>query len=295
MERELARLASLAHGIVTRQELLRAGITLEEIKQRVARGNLIREYRGIYRVGHRAPGVEARYMAAVKACGERAVLSGRAAAYLQGLIRGPLPPPEVTAPTERRVQGIRTRRSRHLDPKDTTTHRGIPITTVPRTLIDLSSLLSVDALARAFHEAGIRHKTTPEQVERVLARHPNAPGATALRRVVWGDVHVTLSCLESRFLAILRHRLRQLPETNRPAGGRHVDCRWPDLKLTVELDSYTYHRSRHAWEQDRRREREARASGDDFRRYTWGDVVEHPAQMLAELLPLLPTAPRGRA
>jgi hypothetical protein len=57
--------------------------------------------------------------------------------------------------------------------------------------------------------------------------------------------------------------------------------------VTVELDSYTYHHSRHAWEQDRRREREAHARGDEFRRYTYGDVFEHPQQMLAELRALL--------
>jgi hypothetical protein len=82
-----------------------------------------------------------------------------------------------------------------------------------------------------------------------------------------------------------------LPVTNRPAGGRRVDCRWPDRRLTVELDSYTYHRSRHAWEQDRRREREAYARGDEFRRYTYGGVFERPARMLAELRSLLATGP----
>ncbi len=78
-----------------------------------------------------------------------------------------------------------------------------------------------------------------------------------------------------------------LPKTNKRAHGRRVDCRWPDHRLTVELDSYRYHRSRHAWEQDRRREREARARGDEFRRYTHGDVVESPRLMLAELRALL--------
>jgi very-short-patch-repair endonuclease len=79
-----------------------------------------------------------------------------------------------------------------------------------------------------------------------------------------------------------------LPVTNRPAGAHYVDCRWPAQHLTVELDSYRYHRSRHAWEQDRRREREAYARGDEFRRYTWGDVFKHPKAMLAELRALLP-------
>ena len=56
-----------------------------------------------------------------------------------------------------------------------------------------------------------------------------------------------------------------------------MDCHWPGRRLTVELDGYRYHSSRHAWEQDRRREREARARGDEFRRYTYGDVFESPA------------------
>jgi very-short-patch-repair endonuclease len=76
--------------------------------------------------------------------------------------------------------------------------------------------------------------------------------------------------------------------------GRRVDCRWPDHRLTVELDSYRYHHSRHAWEQDRRREREARARGDEFRRYTYGDVFESPGRMLAELRDLLPPVVRSR-
>jgi very-short-patch-repair endonuclease len=138
----------------------------------------------------------------------------------------------------------------------------------------------------------VRHRTTPAHVEAALARRPNTRGAGKLREILRGEIRVTLSKLEKRFLARLREHGLALPHTNRPAGGRRVDCRWPELRLTVELDSYTYHRSRHAWEQDRRREREARARGDEFRRYTYGDVVEDPRLMMAELRALLPAAPR---
>jgi hypothetical protein len=158
---------------------------------------------------------------------------------------------------------------------------------VPRTLVDLAARMTADDLARACHEAGVRHGTTPTAVEAMLARRPNSPGATKLREVLTGDVHVTLSKLEARFLSLLREAGLPLPQTNRPAGGRRVDCRWPEHRLTVELDSYRYHRSRHAWERDRRREREAHARGDGFRRYTHGDVFEHPRLMLRELRALL--------
>jgi hypothetical protein len=286
--RELARVARRSHGVVTRAQLLRAGVTVDQINRRLRSGALLREYPGVYRVGHRAPSVEARYLAAVWACGEGALLCGRPAGHLFGAIKGPAPPPEVTAPTERRIKGVKTRRSRSIDRRDATTFRGIPVTTLPRTLVDLAAALDLDELARAFHEAEVRHRTTPAQVEAVLARRPNSPGAAKLRAVLHGDAPVLLSKLERRFLALLRAAGLPLPLTNRPAGGRYVDCRWPEARLTVELDSYRYHHSRHAWEQDRRREREARARGDEFRRYTWGDVFEQPQLMMAELCVLLP-------
>jgi hypothetical protein len=102
-----------------------------------------------------------------------------------------------------------------------------------------------------------------------------------------GEVRVTLSKLEHRFLERVREARLPLPVTNRHAGGRRVDCRWPEQRLTVELDSYRFHQSRHVWELDRRREREAYARGDDFRRYTYEDVFEAPELMLAELRRLL--------
>jgi very-short-patch-repair endonuclease len=279
-------LATPTHGVVARRELLRAGITRGEIEQRLRSGALIAVFRGVYRVGHTAPSLEARYLAAVRACGEGAGLSGRAAGHLWGLLKGAPPPPEVTAPTERRVTGVKTRRARRAERKVTRWH-GVPVISVAETLVDLASVLDEEQLARACHEAEVRHHTAPEHVEAILARRPNVPGAGKLRRVLRGDVKVSLSKLESAFLALLRKHRLALPETNRRAGGRRVDCRWPELRLTVELDSYRYHSSRYAWEQDRRREREAHARGDQIRRYTYADVAEDPKPMLTELRGLL--------
>ena len=287
VEQKLADLARRSHGVVTRRELLAAGITAKEIERRLKTGALIAVFRGVYRVGHTAPSVEAHYLAAVKACGDGALLSGRAAAYLLGLLKGRAPSAEVTAGTARVVKGVKTRRAR----RQAAIWGGVPVTTPAQTLVDLAAVLDAAKLARACHEAGVRHRTTPRQVEAVLARHPNSPGSGRLRAVLRGEVHVTLSRLEARFVELLRSQDLALPKTNRAVAERRVDCRWPDLNLTVELDSYRYHSSRHAWEQDRRREREAYARGDELRRYTYGDVFESPALMLAELRALLRPAP----
>jgi predicted transcriptional regulator of viral defense system len=238
VERELASIADGQHGVVTRAQLLRAGVTPAEIAHRVRTGALLRQHRGVYRVGHRAPSMEARYLAAVLACGNGAVLSGRAAAHLFGLLKGRPPRAEVTTRTERRVPRVVTRRERGAEGRDAIAWCGIPVTTVATTLVDIAAVLDVDTLARACHEAGARHGTTPAHVDAVLARRSNTKGAAKLRRILHG-----------------------------------------------------YHRSPHAWELDRRREREARRRGDEFRRYTRDDVFEDPRTVLAELRPLLSSCP----
>jgi very-short-patch-repair endonuclease len=287
--RVIAGIADAAKGIVTRAELLDAGVTRDQIIRRIRGGHLFPEFDGVYRVGHRAPSPEATYMAAVKACGEGALLAGRAAAWLLGLIKGAPPPAEVVTPSDRRIRGIRIHRSRVDLTPDAWKWRGIPVTKPARTLVDVAAFLSLDDLARACHEAGVRHGTTPRDVDEVLARRPKSQGAKNLRRVLHGDVHVTLSELERRFLQHVREIRRPRPITNKVAAGGRVDCHWPDHKLIVELDSYRYHSSRHAWEADRRRERAARAAGNEFRRYTYGDVFEHPRLMRRELCELLPS------
>jgi len=281
----MASIATSAHGVATRPELLEGGLTKHQIDERVASGALIPEHRGVFRVGHRAPNTDAFYLAAVKACGAAAYLGGLAATWRYGLTKGEPPPPEVIAPSERRVPGVICRRGR---PWPTRTFRGIPTLTVPATLVDIAERLPIAELARACHEAGVRYRTTPRQVDQVLARRPNASGAAKLRAVMSGEAKVSLSRLESRFLGRVRELGRPLPVTNRPAGSHRVDCRWPAERLTVELDGFRFHNSRHSWEQDHRREREAYARGDQFRRYTWGDVVEAPGPMLNELSCLLP-------
>jgi hypothetical protein len=108
---ELRQLAHGSHGVVTRPEIVAAGITRHEIESRIRAGSLIRVHRGVFRVGHTAPSLEARYLAAVKACGPRSVLAGRAAGHLLGLLRRPPSLPEVLTPSQRRPRGVIARRA----------------------------------------------------------------------------------------------------------------------------------------------------------------------------------------
>jgi len=83
-EVSLARIATGQHGLVTRGQLLAAGISSSAIDRRVLKGALIVQHRGVFRVGHAAPNREARFLAAVLACGARALLCDAAAGHLWG-------------------------------------------------------------------------------------------------------------------------------------------------------------------------------------------------------------------
>ena len=88
MDREVARIAGRQHGVVTRAQLLAAGLTHAMIVARLGTGRLIAVHRGVYRVGHTAPSVHADYLAAVLACG-----TGACAAVVAGIRRGLLDSP----------------------------------------------------------------------------------------------------------------------------------------------------------------------------------------------------------
>lgn len=272
------RLAGRRHQRVTRRELLAEGIDRKRIDRWVADGRLIVVHRGVYAVGHPGSSVEGNYMASVFACGEGAVLSCAAATHKLKLLPGRAPRPEVTVPTTagRSRPGIVIHRVKLLHKLDVSVYDDIPITTVPRTLLDMAPRLTPAQLARACHEAWVRHETLPEWVEACIERNPRKPGAAKLRAALGSDA--TLSVLEDAFLALLRRSGIPRPRTNVDVGGDKVDCHWPDRGLTVELLSYRFHASRRAFEADVARRRRS-----NHLAFTWGDVFERPEQTIAEL------------
>jgi hypothetical protein len=286
-----AEIARRQQGVVCTADLRAARVGRSTIDRWVAKGLLHREYHGVFRFGHRAPSAEAHFMAAVLACGERAWLAAFAAAHLYAIVRGRAPAPEVVSLDDRQVRGVINHRVRNLDPREITRYRAIPITTTARTVVDLAATLELADLARACHEARVQHRLTAGAVGEVVRRRHRTTGIRKLRAIYEGDHRLTLSRLEDGFLALLRERGYPLPITNRRTGAHYVDCRWPEHRLTVELNSYRFHGSRHAWEEDHARARAARKRGDEFRPYTWADVFEDSDFMLAELAALLHIAP----
>jgi hypothetical protein len=268
---EVARIAATQHGYVTRSQLLHAGFDRNAIAHRVRTGRLVRAHRGVYAVGHVPPSPYARAMAAVLACGPGAVLSHRSAAALWGLVRWPRTH-EVTAPTDHRVPGIHTHRSRRLD--DVTTHYGIPTTSPARTLLDLAKILDPASLTRAVNDARLRHLLSREDLDGALARRLTSSPTKAPTR----------SVLEDAFLAFLdRHGLPR-PEVNQRVAGHEVDMLWRPQRLVAELDGRAYHDD---FERDRERDADLLAAGLRVVRVTWRRLTRAEQREAARFAALL--------
>ncbi|HSD79418.1 MAG TPA: type IV toxin-antitoxin system AbiEi family antitoxin domain-containing protein [Solirubrobacteraceae bacterium] len=290
----IAALAGRQHGVVARAQLADLGLRRRAIGHRLDCGRLHPVHRGVYAVGHRALSRESAWMAAVLAGGPGAVLSHRSAAALWGVRDTSRTRAEVVVPRARRS---RARLEFHLvvlPPDEVTVWRGIPVTTPPRTLLDLAAVVPRRQLARAVDEAEVRRLTDRLSLADLVARYPGRRGVGALRRLLdEGRVGLTItrSELEERFLAFLAGAGLPRPAVNVPlqlAGAWvEADCVWHRARLVVELAGYAAHGTRSAFERDRARDRMLQAAGWRVVRITWRQLRDEPRAIAAELRVLL--------
>jgi predicted transcriptional regulator of viral defense system len=282
----LAALAARQHGVVSRAQLLEVGVAKDAIRRRVERKRLLRLHPRVYAVGHLGLTVDSRRMAAVLACGRGALLSHRAAGALQALLPSS-PHFDVTVPGggARSRAGIVVHRSRCLHDEDRDAVRGIPVTSVARTIVDLAEVLDEERLANAIKEAEIRRTFDLVAIERVLARVAGRAGRHRLTKVLAAyrpDPHFTRSVAERRFLELCERHGLLPPAMNTWVGGHEVDVYWEDVGVVVELDGHEVHATREAFQRDRKRDRALAADGIRVVRVTWLDLRDEP-RLAAEL------------
>jgi very-short-patch-repair endonuclease len=159
-----------------------------------------------------------------------------------------------------------------LPPDEITTHHGISATTPARTLLDLAAVLDRTGVQRAINEAEVLRLPGPHHL---AERHPTKKGTKTLRALA-PPTH-TRRDLEARFSAFLNDRRFPRPQTNTLIEGYEVDAAWPDRRLIVELDSYTFHATRQVFEDDRRKDRHLAAKGWTVVRVTWRDLDDPDA------------------
>jgi len=282
----IATLATMQYGVVSRAQLLAAGIGPGAIETRLKRHQLHPLHRGVYAVGHTALVPLAREMAAVLACGPSAVVSHYAAGSLLRLLESAVDIIDVTVPrTNRRRPGIRVHRSRSLAAEDVCVHRGLPVTAPARTLLDLAEVATARDLERAFDEAVTKELTSHAALIAVVERSRGHRGTGKLRDLLTrtDEPSLTRSEAEERFLALVREAGLPTPAVNVQMAGYLVDFLWRDQALVVEVDGYRFHSSRSAFERDRRRDADLNAAGFRVIRITWRQLVEEPLAVIARI------------
>jgi hypothetical protein len=262
----------------------------QAVRRRERAGRLFRIHHGVYAlVPRRLLSREGRWLAAVLACGEGAALSHRSAAHLHELRPTSRAGIDVIVAgrTAHRHAGVELHRSIHLDKADVTTVNRIPVTTVARTLLDLAAVATRHQLARAIQQAELQRVLDVDAIRAQCHRNPRAPGTRRLRaELALPSDDLTGSPLEDRFLAEWRAVGGPEPERQPyidPGDGGVLlrpDFVWPESMVAVEIDGRGPHGTRHAFEDDRRRDQRLQAAGWVVIRITERQLTEELPRIL---------------
>lgn len=283
-------LAAEQDGVLSWPQLAAAGVRPSTAQRQVGLGTWVKVRRGAYLVTPDRAGTHSRWVQAraVALTHPGAVLAGATAALVWGLHQVPAGPAEVVVPAARALRSTSDRRPHvwALEPGDTTFVRGMAVTTVSRTLLDL--VRSHDRLVGlAVLDAAVRRRVaTRADLESIRLRATGLPGSAHVADL-WelADARAE-SGLESRV------RLR-CHEGGTPPDDLQVEIR--DVEgalvaradmvlrrrtrrrsglLLVEADGATAHSTADAVYRDRARANRLTALGHDILRFTWEDTID---------------------
>jgi Protein of unknown function (DUF559) len=303
----IAELANAQHAVFGLDQLRELGLSARAVQDRATTRRFHRIHQTVYSLVPRELLTrEGLYMAAVLACMPGAALSHRSAAVLHGLRDWGHTSVEVTVPrrSARTHSGVAVHRSTTLTAKDVTVEKGIPVTTIPRTLFDLAEVTTERQLERAFDQADAVEGLDLHAINDQLARNPTRPGAKKVRHVL--NTHYigstpTENDFEDAFLMLTRSL--GLPDPTPqfwidPGDGDppiRADFAWPDRKVVVETDGRKTHGTNQAFESDRRRDQRLIAAGWRVIRTTWRQINHRPHELKPVLLRLLgPASANGK-
>ena len=295
MEAAIWRLAQRQYWVVARWQLLELGLGADAIDHRLGSGRLFRLHRGVYAYGRPDIPQRGRWLAAVLACGEGALLGYTSAGALRGIAGVGGRVTEVTS-TRRPARSdplIAHHTTRSLDTEDRDIVDGVPVTSLPRTLVDLATILSTHGLRDAFEEADRLNLLQLDSLRAACSRARGRRGIGTLRALIQ-EASVpdpTKGAFEMRFRHFCRDHALPAPKVNAQALSYTVDVLWREQRLIVELDSWEHHgKQRTAFESDRDRDAKLMVAGYRVLRLTWRRLGREPSVVAAELRALLTLA-----
>jgi hypothetical protein len=299
VDRELAKIAGGQHGVVTRGQVERLGASSNSIDRCIRGGKLHRFHAGVYAVGHTAITVRGRWMAAVLASGEGAVLSHRSATALWGVWGSGVGEAHVTVPRKVRSQRSIRRHFSVLADDEREVVDGIPVTSAARAVLDLAADKGEAAAETALREMEYLGIYGPVSLPQLLERYPRHRGtpivAICLERLKDDPGGRVRSPLEEVFLPFLDEHAIPRPKLNAwltvDDHRYQVDCLWPEARLVGELDGFQSHGTKRAFRKDRKRDRRLGVAGFRVTRITEDAIATERSQLATDLRTLLESVP----
>jgi very-short-patch-repair endonuclease len=282
-------IAASQHGAFSRRQALTTGMTERVIDRRVASGEWLTVYPGVY-VPRAVPrSWRQLLMATVLRGGPTALASHRSAAALWNLDGVQGQPIEISVKAGRRIPG--TIVHRRIDDPETVQLDGIPATAVERTLVDLAIVATQAQVGLALDSALRAGSTSIKAIEASMQLTPGRAGTRLLNQLLSmrdGRDAVLESQLESTFLNLLRRHDLPGPVAQHEVrdGARllaRLDFAYPACRLGIETDGYRWHSGRERWRNDIRRDNQLKLLGWTILRFTWEDVHRRPAVVVAQI------------
>jgi hypothetical protein len=184
---------------------------------------------------------------------------------------------------------VRIHRARRLEAADRMLVEGVPVTAVPRLLLDMAAAVKDAQLKKMVERSEELGLFDLRQVEDLLARTVGHHGHGRLRRAIalYKPTSFTRSGLERRFLELVIGAGLPQPHTNFVEHGFELDCYWPDHRFAVELDVFETHGTRAAFERDRERQEELLLAGITMTRVTGPRLEREPDEVIRRVARLL--------
>lgn len=283
-----AEQAAAQHGVVTRTQLRRLGLSDRQITRAIAHARLHPVHRGVFAVGHRRLSVHGRRAAAVLACGAGAALGYRSAAAHWDLRATSSPTTDVVVSRSSRPrhENVIVHQHLRLGGDEVVEHDGILVTTVSRTLLDVAAVLSPAAMRRAVGQADVLQRFDLHALRRLMDRHPRHPGHRVMRELLrtWAEPERTRSALEAQFVVLCDRLGFPCPILNATVLGMEIDAIFPEHRIAVELDGYRSHSGATQWENDHDKRARLVAAGWTVLAYSWRQMRDSDGTFVRETL-----------
>ena len=283
-----ARLANQQRGVVTRAQLLELDWSEPAIDRRIDREVLHVLWPGTYAYGHANLPRDGWLMAAALACGTGAQLTARAGAAARGLMSA-WSVTDVITPVRRglALDGIRAHRIT-LRPEDRDTVRGIPVSSVARTALDLAAIEGHERTGEFLDEALLAqvydHAEMVDLLEACRGARGMADAAAGGGRPGRGWRRGSAHARSGGHATSSAEPDSCEPSVNawfptRAGHGHELDLWWPGLWLNFEVDG-ARHRLPRRRRLDALRDADLRAFGVHIVRVADSVVLEQPGRFV---------------